>query len=78
MMQALYFDKCNGLQLSKLRHLNSPRNHIGLNDCDGVQISDLQILAPADSPNTDGIDIASSCNIEIMDSVMQTGKTNLH
>lgn len=74
MMQALHFNKCNGLQLGELSHLNSPRNHISISSCDGVHISHLNIFAPEESPNTDGIDISTSRNIEIKNSVIQTGK----
>ncbi|KAG7981030.1 hypothetical protein I3843_05G212100 [Carya illinoinensis] len=70
---ALHFNKCNGLQLSELSHLNSPRNHISISSCDGVHISHLNIFAPEESPNTDGIDISTSRNIEIKNSVIQTG-----
>ena len=60
MLQALHFYNCNGLQLSTLRHLNSPLNHISITDSKGVYISDLHIYAPEESPNTDGIHIVRS------------------
>ncbi|XP_057467639.1 probable polygalacturonase At3g15720 [Actinidia eriantha] len=70
---ALRFHKCNGLQLSGLSHINSPRNHISINQCNGVNVSNLRITAPADSPNTDGIDISQSTNVTIIDSNIETG-----
>ncbi|XP_043700276.1 probable polygalacturonase At3g15720 [Telopea speciosissima] len=70
---ALVFHSCNGLQLSGLKHLNSPRNHISINGCNGVTISYVNIIAPENSPNTDGIDIASSTQVLIHDSYIGTG-----
>ncbi|GMY06442.1 probable polygalacturonase At3g15720 [Fagus crenata] len=70
---ALHFQNCNGLQLSKLSHLNSPKNHISISGCNNVYISDLRIFAPEDSPNTDGIDIAHSSNVRVLNTVMETG-----
>ncbi|GFZ08365.1 pectin lyase-like superfamily protein [Actinidia rufa] len=70
---ALRFHKCNGLQLSGLSHVNSPRNHISINQCNGVNVSNLRITAPAESPNTDGIDISQSTNVTIADSNIETG-----
>ncbi|KAK4479723.1 hypothetical protein RD792_015255 [Penstemon davidsonii] len=70
---ALRFSHCNNLQVSGLKHSNSQKNHISITDCNGATISHLQITAPQKSPNTDGIDISSSTNILIHDSVMATG-----
>ncbi|RDY06861.1 putative polygalacturonase, partial [Mucuna pruriens] len=71
--QALHFHKCENLIVRKLSHMNSPRNHISMNMCNGSLISNLQIIAPKDSPNTDGIDISASSNIFIHHSTIQTG-----
>ncbi|GMI78705.1 hypothetical protein like AT3G15720 [Hibiscus trionum] len=70
---ALYFHNCNGLQLKGLTHLDSPRSHISINGCKDVVVSDLHIKAPENSPNTDGIDISSSTNVQIQDSTIETG-----
>ncbi|GLT71722.1 hypothetical protein SLA2020_437200 [Shorea laevis] len=60
-------------QVKGLRHTNSQRNHITISGCNGAKISNLHISAPSDSPNTDGIDIASSTNIRISNSFIGTG-----
>ncbi|XP_061369186.1 probable polygalacturonase At3g15720 [Gastrolobium bilobum] len=70
---ALRFGNCENLRLSSLTHINSPRNHISIDTCNGAYISNLYISAPEDSPNTDGFDIASSTNIVIENSVVETG-----
>ncbi|KAL9338803.1 hypothetical protein Peur_067818 [Populus x canadensis] len=70
---ALNFEKCDDLQLSGLTHVDSPKGHIGITDCNGVLISNLNIAAPENSPNTDGIDMARSTNVHIQDSMIATG-----
>ncbi|KAJ6758565.1 hypothetical protein OIU74_025251 [Salix koriyanagi] len=70
---ALNFERCDDLQLSGLTHVDSPKGHIGINDCNGVLISNLNIAAPENSPNTDGIDVARSTNVHIQDSTIGTG-----
>ncbi|WCJ30216.1 Pectin lyase-like superfamily protein [Euphorbia peplus] len=70
---AIHFNKCNNLQINGLTHINSPKNHISINDCNGVFISNIQIQAPKESPNTDGIDISLSTFVNITDSNIGTG-----
>lgn len=72
-MQALHFRKCDGLRLSELTHVNSAKNHISINNCNNVYIFNLRISAPETSPNTDGIDISKSTNINIENSLIGTG-----
>lgn len=72
-VQALNFHKCDGLSLSGLTHINSARNHISINQCTGVDVSNLKIIAPDDSPNTDGIDISRSTHMNIRNSLIGTG-----
>jgi len=73
-MQAFQFTGCESLSISNLNHINSPRNHISIDSCKGTSISNLQITAPENSPNTDGIDIASSSNIIINNLSIRTGQ----
>ncbi|KAK8505376.1 hypothetical protein V6N11_057704 [Hibiscus sabdariffa] len=70
---ALHFDLCSDLTLHGLTHLNSQRNHISIYNCSGVAISDLHIIAPSDSPNTDGINIALSTTLVISNTFIGTG-----
>ncbi|KAL6124824.1 hypothetical protein ACLB2K_077333 [Fragaria x ananassa] len=48
-------------------------NHISISGSNDVEVSGILIRAPADSPNTDGIDISTSTNINIRDSSIGTG-----
>ncbi|GKB30714.1 probable polygalacturonase, partial [Tanacetum coccineum] len=70
---ALQFKRCNGLRLNGLTHVNSPRVHITITTCKGVIVSNLHIIAPETSPNTDGIDVSGSTNVNIRDSIIETG-----
>ncbi|KAM2874271.1 hypothetical protein COP2_017570 [Malus domestica] len=70
--QALHFHKCDNLQLSGFTSQDSPRNHIMIHQCTGVHISSVHLNAPANSPNTDGIDISLSSQIDIHDSSVGT------
>ncbi|CAH8320141.1 unnamed protein product [Eruca vesicaria subsp. sativa] len=70
---AMHFNNCNGLHIYNLRHLNSPRNHISLGCSENINLSGLNMFAPGDSPNTDGIDISNCRGVDIRDSVIATG-----
>ncbi|OWM78267.1 hypothetical protein CDL15_Pgr015086 [Punica granatum] len=71
--KALSFHATNNLKVDGLTHLNSQRNHISIDGADTVVLSNLHISAPETSPNTDGVDIASSKNIQILHSNIATG-----
>ncbi|XP_073224939.1 probable polygalacturonase At3g15720 [Cicer arietinum] len=71
--EALKFTECQNLTVFNSTHLNSPKNHISIHSCKNATIYNLQIIAPEDSPNTDGIDISTSTNIQIMNSTIETG-----
>ncbi|KAI3455333.1 hypothetical protein Pfo_011996 [Paulownia fortunei] len=67
------FSQCNELQIIGLKHINSQKIHLTINDCDNASISGLHMIAPQESPNTDGIDIGSSTNLLIKNCTMETG-----
>ncbi|VVA36227.1 PREDICTED: probable polygalacturonase [Prunus dulcis] len=73
LLQAIHFYKCDYLQLRGLKHLDSPKAHITINNCNNVSVSNLHIIAPEDSPNTDGIDISMSTFVNIHNSTIGTG-----
>ncbi|KAL7098883.1 hypothetical protein ACP275_09G046600 [Erythranthe tilingii] len=53
--------------------LNSKMFHLTINECDNLSANSIDIRAPADSPNTDGIHIARSNNVRVTDSRISTG-----
>lgn len=73
-LQAVYFHNCNNLQVKGITIVNSPKSHISINTCNGVSVSNIHIDSPEDSPNTDGIDISSSTQVNILDSSIKSGK----
>ncbi|THU53944.1 hypothetical protein C4D60_Mb10t19740 [Musa balbisiana] len=70
---ALSFNSCKNLRVENLKVMDSPRMHISLEKCTGVDASHLTITAPHESPNTDGIHITHSKNVKIANSFIGTG-----
>ncbi|PWA88007.1 pectin lyase-like superfamily protein [Artemisia annua] len=70
---ALMFHKCNNLVVENLIIMNGQQCQMSITTCDGVKASRLSISAPASSPNTDGIHISESTNVEVKDTAVGTG-----
>ncbi|GMJ05374.1 POLYGALACTURONASE INVOLVED IN EXPANSION2 [Hibiscus trionum] len=69
----LKFDFVTNSRIQHIRSLNSKNTHFSFFECKNVNVSKVEILAPADSPNTDGIKIGSSTDIRISKSRISTG-----
>ncbi|XP_038713514.1 probable polygalacturonase At3g15720 [Tripterygium wilfordii] len=69
----LLLNHCNNFEIKGLQMMNSPSIVVSVNNCANSTISNVNITNPATSPNTDGIDIGSSTQIQILDSLIQTG-----
>ncbi|XP_077240523.1 putative polygalacturonase [Tasmannia lanceolata] len=67
------FINSTGVVISSLTFLNSPFWTIHPVYCSQVHVHNLTILAPLDSPNTDGIDPDSSNDVCIEDCYIRTG-----
>ena len=72
-LQALTFQYCDRLSVKDLKFKNSQQIHVTFSKSSGVKASRLSISAPGDSPNTDGIHITRSTQVDISDSVVGTG-----
>ncbi|KAA8540476.1 hypothetical protein F0562_024605 [Nyssa sinensis] len=70
---ALTFHRCKNLKVRNLMMVNSQQMHMAFTHCVRVAASRLKVLAPAVSPNTDGIHISASSHIEVKDSIIGTG-----
>uniref|UniRef100_A0A0D9W0G1 endo-polygalacturonase n=1 Tax=Leersia perrieri TaxID=77586 RepID=A0A0D9W0G1_9ORYZ len=70
---ALTFHSCNNLRVDGLKMVNSQQIHMSVEDCIGVQLAHLSITAPGTSPNTDGIHITRSRNVQVSDCTIKTG-----
>lgn len=53
--------------------VNSQQMHMAFTGCRRVIASHLKVIAPARSPNTDGIHISASKGVEVKDSIIRTG-----
>lgn len=73
-MQALQFDKCDGLQINGLTHINGPGAHIAVIDSQDITISHIHINSPKKSHNTDGIDLTRTIGVNIHDIQIESGK----
>lgn len=72
-MQAIRFFMSNNLRVEGIRIKNSPQFHFRFDGCRNVHIESIYITAPALSPNTDGIHIENTNNVEIFNSVISNG-----
>ncbi|XP_054816605.1 polygalacturonase-like [Prosopis cineraria] len=70
---AVTFYECNNLTVKNLRFRNSQKMHMNIQKCLNVTLSNLNVRAPEDSPNTDGIHVTETQNILITDSTIGTG-----
>ncbi|CAH8326494.1 unnamed protein product [Eruca vesicaria subsp. sativa] len=71
--RAVGFNASSDIIYSGLTQFNSPKNHVSVFNCTNATLSNLHLIAPGDSPNTDGIDIALSNNVQVFNSSIQTG-----
>ncbi|KAK6143163.1 hypothetical protein DH2020_023511 [Rehmannia glutinosa] len=71
--KALTFKNCTNMRVSSLKVVNAQQMQMNFQDCNGVEASKLLVVAPEESPNTDGIHVTRTSNINILDSVIKTG-----
>lgn len=73
-MQALRFYGSKSVTVTGITILNSPRTHLKFDNCVSVQVFDINISSPGDSPNTDGIHLQNSEDVVIYRSNFACGK----
>lgn len=71
--QAIRFFMSNNLTVEGLRIRDSPKFHFRFDNCSSVYIDSIRITAPPLSPNTDGIHIENTDNVQIYNSVIANG-----
>ncbi|XP_051222910.1 polygalacturonase ADPG2 [Lolium perenne] len=69
----LAFASCNNLSVKNIHLKDSPDKHMTLFRCSQVQVNNVSVRAPGDSPNTDGINMAFSDHVYISNCSIQTG-----
>ncbi|KAL4581613.1 hypothetical protein LXL04_006136 [Taraxacum kok-saghyz] len=52
---------------------NSPQTHLKFDNCQSVQVSEITVSSPGDSPNTDGIHLQNSQDVAIHSSKLACG-----
>ncbi|KAJ0039080.1 hypothetical protein Pint_23994 [Pistacia integerrima] len=70
---AVTFFGCNNLRVANLRFKNSQKMHLSFKKCVNVIALNLKVIAPGNSPNTDGIHVTETQNIQIKNCVIGTG-----
>lgn len=73
--QALRFYKSYNIEVVDLRIINSPLCHLKFDNSKGVKVQNVTISAPENSPNTDGIHLQNSQDVEILHSDIATGES---
>ncbi|KAH0655760.1 hypothetical protein KY285_030642 [Solanum tuberosum] len=69
----LGFNFVNNTVVRDIHSINSKNIHFKVFACENMTFSHVNITAPRDSPNTDGIHISHSTNIHVLDSYIGTG-----
>lgn len=73
----IYITRSANLTIDGLTLVNSPSFHLVPSQCQNVTIQNLTITAPADSPNTDGIDPANCNHVIIQNCTIDNGDDNI-
>lgn len=76
-MQALTMYQCTNLVMKNLKIQNAQQIHTSFEKCTDVEVSNLVVTSPGDSPNTDGIHVTGTKNIKISDCFIATGMHKL-
>ncbi|XP_051118299.1 polygalacturonase-like isoform X2 [Andrographis paniculata] len=71
--RSISFQWCSNVVVSGLSSLNSQTVHIAINECSNMRLQNLRIVAPAGSPNTDGVHVESSRGVTVIGSSIKTG-----
>ena len=73
----ILFDHCRHIRIEGITVQNSPSWQIVLYNTSDVLVRNGKVLAPAHSPNTDGIDPFSSHQVRIQHMTIDTGDDNI-
>ncbi|KAK2651905.1 hypothetical protein Ddye_011761 [Dipteronia dyeriana] len=70
---SLRFDFVNNSDIDHITSINSKKFHFNIFASNNIKIDNVHIVAPGDSPNTDGIHIANTSTMHISNLVIATG-----
>ncbi|KAK4343890.1 hypothetical protein RND71_036984 [Anisodus tanguticus] len=71
--RSITFNWANDVEISGLLSINSQVTHLVINSCNNVMVRNVKIIAPDQSPNTDGIHVQSSTGVTITGCRIKTG-----
>ncbi|KAK3012494.1 hypothetical protein RJ639_008518 [Escallonia herrerae] len=71
--RSITFLWCNDIVVSGLTSINSQLCHFAVARCNNLRIQNVRIIAPSNSPNTDGIIVQDSTGVTIFRSIIRTG-----
>ncbi|XP_004251989.1 polygalacturonase-like [Solanum lycopersicum] len=71
--RSITFNWANDVVVSGLLSINSQVTHLVINSCNNVMVKNVKVIAPDQSPNTDGIHVQSSTNVTIIGCRIKTG-----
>lgn len=72
-MQSITLNWANDVVISGLTSINSQLSHMVINSCSNVLVRNVNLIAPSQSPNTDGIHVQSSTGVTITATSLKTG-----
>jgi len=72
-MQSLKFRNMKNVEINGISSVNAKAFHMFLVKTENVNIQNIKLTAPAESPNTDGIHLSNADNVSILDSTIATG-----
>ncbi|KAM7465450.1 hypothetical protein LguiB_013012 [Lonicera macranthoides] len=72
-IKSIVFNWANDIMINGLTSINSQLMHLVINSCNNVMVSNVKIIAPDDSPNTDGIHVQGSTGVPIKGCNIRTG-----
>ncbi|KAK3008207.1 hypothetical protein RJ639_015025, partial [Escallonia herrerae] len=71
--RSITFLWCNNIVVSGLTSIKSQLSHFAVARCNNRRIQNVSIIAPSNSPNTDGIIVQDSTDVTISRSIIRTG-----
>ncbi|KAL2897467.1 Polygalacturonase, partial [Bienertia sinuspersici] len=69
----LTFTNANNILIKGITSLNCQLFHMVINICKNVTFEAIKIIAPSDSPNTDGIHVQVASDVTIKNTIVKTG-----
>lgn len=72
-MQALRFYSGFDVTVRDIKILNSPQCHLKFDNSASIKVDNITITSPENSPNTDGIHLQNTKNVEIQHSTIGCG-----